>query len=192
MVKAGPYSPHLRGCWWGDRRTEPILREEQMNLWDRLLQRRDEERQRVKNARAVVCFDELPWEINSHGKMKWYMHPDIEDTANRSLLVYLQEIPPAGHTGKLQHQGGIAFYVWKGRGYTILNEQRHDWEQEDVIVLPVSVEFDKGITYQHFNTDPHKPTWLLAAYPNVFDALGVDLGIGLEQLENSPDYEANR
>jgi hypothetical protein len=33
---------------------------------------------------------------------------------------------------------------------------------------------------------------LVAAMPNFFDVFGVDMGSGLEQLENCPEYAAQR
>lgn len=156
--------------------------------WDELIELRDQQREQLKHSRVVVHFDELPWEINPQGKMKWYLHPGIKDTAHHESIIYMQEIPPGSRSGKLIHQGGTAFYVWKGKGYSIINDERFDWEEEDLILLPVSIRWDEGVTYQHFNADPKEPALLLASAPNVWDSMGVDLGIGLEQLETCPEY----
>ena len=157
-----------------------------MSHWQELFDMRDEQNDKLAKSRIVVKASELPWEMNGMGRMSWYMHPNIEDTAMRTMMVYVQEIPPGSHSGKLQHQGGTAFYVWEGStGYTIINGTRYDWEKDDVIMLPIS---SKGVVYQHFNTDTAQPARLLAACPNIFDAVGVDLGIGLKQLENCPEY----
>ncbi len=159
-----------------------------MNLWEDLFRLRDQQREQLKTAKCVVKFKEIPWEWNRQGKMKWYLHPSIKDSAHRELIVYVQEIPPGSRSGKIQHQGGNAFYIWKGRGYSIISDKRFDWEGEDLLVLPI--DKDKGVTYQHFNSDPSNPALLIYAAPNVVDSLGVDLGIGLEQLENCPEWEA--
>lgn len=158
------------------------------DLWNELFKMRDAQREQLKNARAVVHFKDIPWEINRQGKMKWYLHPAIKDTAHRALIVYVQEIPPGSRSGKLKHQGGNAFYVWRGKGYSTINDKKYEWEEEDVILLPVDMA--KGIVFQHFNTDPKNPTFLVYVAPNVTDPLGVDLGIGLEQLEDCPEYTA--
>ncbi len=160
------------------------------NLWDELFKIQDEQRDRLSTTRAVVRFDDIPWELNRQGKMKWYLHPRIEDTAHKQLMVYVQEIPPGGRSGKIQHQGGSAFYVWQGSGYSIINGKRYDWEDEDVILLPINVDWNRGIIYQHFNTDRWRPAHLLQVAPNVVDNIGVDLGVGLEQLEDCPEFVA--
>ena len=165
---------------------------EKGNRWDELFQMRDEQRERLKAARAVAIFDDTPWELNRQGRMKWYLHPKIDDTAHKQLIVYVQEIPPGSRSGKLQHQGGSAFFVWQGKGYSIINDKRYDWEEEDIILLPINVDWSRGITYQHFNADPRQPARLLYVAPNVYDAVGVDLGVGLEQLEDCPEFQARK
>jgi gentisate 1,2-dioxygenase len=154
------------------------------NLLDDLLRRRDEWRQRMARAATLVKGKNLPWEINRHGKMKWYLHPAFTDRAIRSLVIFIQEIPPSGHTGKQRHQGGLVHYILEGRGYTILNGKRHDWEEGDCVVLPTLPD---GVEYQHFNSDSDKPASFIAAQSNLFDALGVDLGSGFDQLEDAPE-----
>ena len=36
---------------------------------------------------------DVPWELNQHGKMQWYLHPLIEDACLKTLIFYRQEIP---------------------------------------------------------------------------------------------------
>ncbi|MBI2231017.1 MAG: hypothetical protein HYU46_18195 [Deltaproteobacteria bacterium] len=42
-----------------------------------------------------------------------------------------------------------------------------------------------GVEFQFFNLDDQKPVRYLAATPNFFDVLGVDLGSTFEQLEDA-------
>ncbi len=155
------------------------------NLLNELFRMRDDWRERMSKAASLVKGKDLPWEINRHGKMKWYLHPALQDRAIRSLIVFVQEIPPLSRTGKQKHQGGLVHYILEGRGYTILNGKRYDWEEGDCVVLPILPD---GVQYQHFNSDPDKPVLFIAAQSNLFDALGVDLGSGFEQSEDAPEY----
>lgn len=154
---------------------------------EELFQRRDRERSQKANSIAVVKGKQLPWEVNRQGKMRWYLHPNIDTTAIRSLLVFIQEIPPGSRSGKEKHQGGRVHYILEGKGYTIIDGTKHEWEAGDAMVLPVKPD---GVTFQHFNADPEKPVRFIAAEPNLFDALGVDMGSGFEQLENAPEFKA--
>lgn len=153
---------------------------------EQLFDKRDEWRGKMKTAISVVKGNNLPWETNKHGKMRWYLHPEIWNTSIHSLMVYVQEIPPGSHTGKQKMQGGVVHFIIQGKGYTILDDVRHDWEGGDCVVLPVKPE---GVTYQHFNADLEKPVRFIAAMPNLFDALGVDMGTGFEELEIAPEYK---
>ena len=157
---------------------------EKPDLLESLLQKRDNQREQLKKARMVVRGAELEPERNRMGWFTWYTHPDMENLASRSLLFYVQEIPPGGRSGMQLHQGGRVHVVWEGKGYTTVDGVRHHWETGDLIMLPVKPE---GTTHQHFNLDPDKPAKLLVAEPNLFDALGVDLGSGFEQTADAPD-----
>lgn len=152
-------------------------------LFDRLIQLRDEQRDRKKKGRVIVGFKDLPWEQNSHGKMKWYMHPDIKENALNQFLFWVQEIPPGGRTGKQKTQGGQVGIVWRGKGYTLIDGVRFDWEKDDVLNLPVRTN---GIVVQHVNTDSSEPARIAFVEPNLVFALGIDRGSGFEQLEDAP------
>ncbi len=155
------------------------------DLLDALFERRDRERERMAKSTKVVDGDALPVENNRMGRYRWYLHPDKQDVAVRTLLFWAEEIPPGGKSGKQKHQGGRIHYVQEGHGYTEIDGVKHEWEKGDMILLPIK---PKGVVFQHFNTDPRESARLVCAEPNWFDALGVDLGCGFEQIENSPDY----
>ncbi len=159
------------------------------NLLDELFQVRDAWRQRMSKAMTLVKGSGLPWEVNRQGKMKWYLHPALRDRAIRSLVIFMQEIPPLSCSGKQRQQGGMVHYILEGRGYTMINGKKHEWEAGDCVLLPV---FPDGVEYQHFNPDPDKPVLFIAAQSNLFDALGVDMGSGFEQLEDAPEYQTRK
>lgn len=156
------------------------------NLLEALFLRRDKERERMAKSTKVVDGDNLPVENNRMGLYRWYLHPDKQDVAIRTMLFWAEEIPPGSKSGKQKHQGGRLHYVQEGRGYTEIDGVKYDWEKGDMILLPIKPQ---GVVFQHFNTDFQNQARLVCAEPNWFDALGVDLGSGFEQIENSPDYK---
>jgi gentisate 1,2-dioxygenase len=101
--------------------------------------------------------------------------------------MYVQEIPPSSRSGKQLLQGGRFHYVLEGKGRTIIDDTRHDWEKGDVILLPVK---SHGVIHQHFNIDSNQPAKLLVAEPNWVDVWGVDIGSGFEMLEPAPEYRS--
>lgn len=157
----------------------------ELTRYEELIQLRDKERERISNSSVCVKGGELPWEINPQGLMKWYMHPEIDATAHKFLIFYSQELPPGSCSGKQKCQGGVVFVVVEGVGYTVLDEQRYDWKQGDLLQLPIKPD---GVTFQHFNRSEKEPALLIAAEPNLVATTGVDRACGFEQLEAAPKY----
>ncbi|HBA39376.1 MAG: hypothetical protein A2W10_05745 [Deltaproteobacteria bacterium RBG_16_55_12] len=151
-------------------------------LLDALFKLRDEYRRQSETGLKVVCGPDLPWERNRQGIMKWYLHPGKRDTAIRSLVVYVQEIPPGGKSGRQRCPGGLVYYVLDGRGAVDVDGTRYQWEQGDCIALPLK---NFGVEYQFFNLDGQNPARYLTVTPNFFEVLGVDLGSSFEQLEDA-------
>lgn len=154
-----------------------------MTLLDQLFELRDKQRQMMAKGLRVVHGKNRPLEQNRNGYMKWYMHPMLDDTVTKALIVFVQEIPLGSRTGKQKTQGGIVIYVLEGNGYTMLDGKKHEWAQGDVLNIP---QRDIGVTLQHFNGSSEKVVRLLSVQPNLVHSVGVDRGAGFEQIENAP------
>lgn len=155
------------------------------NLFDELMQIRDQQRQQAKNKRVVVRGKDLPLELNPLGTMKWYMHPRIDDTSHKAIILYVQDIQPGTRTGLFKTQGGMVIHVWKGRGHSIIDGASHSWEAGDVVQIPVRTP---GVTVQHFNDHPEEAVRLICCEPNTVDSLSLDRGSGWEILLPAPEY----
>ncbi len=156
-------------------------------LLDRMFQRRNEWRERLSHARLVIKKDTCPVETNRMGIYRWYIHPDFTDVACRHILFWVHEIPAGSRSGKQKHQGGRIHFVIEGSGYSIVEGKRYDWEAEDLLMLPTKAG---GVAFQHFNSDPSHPARLAVAEINWYDALGVDMACGFEQIEDCPEWSA--
>jgi quercetin dioxygenase-like cupin family protein len=152
-----------------------------------LLEQRDRERERLKTARMVIRGRDVSTELNQMGLVRWYSHPHMTDLGCRMMIVYTQELSPGGRSGRQLHQGSRLHYIWQGRGHTIIDGRRHDWQAGDVLLLPLKYD---GVVHQHFNDNPREPAILICAEPNFYDMFGVDLGSGLEMLDACPEYYA--
>lgn len=171
----------------GDERMQWMLAQmEGRNLWDEIFELRDQQREDLKKSVWLIKGNKLPVENNKQGLMKWYMHPLLKGPCINTLKIFVQEIPGGSRSGRMQHPGNQVIFVWKGRGYTVLDGQKHHWAQNDVIQLPLRL---KGVTVQHYNADPDDPAVLICCEPNAFQSAWVDRGSGFEQLEVSPDYK---
>jgi len=156
------------------------------NLWEEILTLRDQQRKEQEKAVWLIKGKDIPWENNKQGIMRWYMHPLLKSICINTMKVFVQEIPPGGRSGRLHHPGNQVIFILEGQGYTVLDGQKHHWSKNDVVQLPLRI---KGVTVQHFNSDPDKPARFVACEPNTFLSVGVDRGSGFEQIEVSPDYK---
>jgi len=157
------------------------------NLLDWLYRLRDLQREQRSKGAWLIKGKDLPWEHNRQGKMKWFLHPALEDTCIRSMLFFEQIIPPGGKSGVQLTPGGQCIFILEGRGYTLLDGQRHDWQAEDIVQIPLRRD---GVKVQHVNSDLRQQVRFVCGELNLVDTLGVDRGAALEQIEDAPDYEA--
>jgi mannose-6-phosphate isomerase-like protein (cupin superfamily) len=157
------------------------------NLWEEILTLRDQQRKEQEKAVWLIKGKDLPWENNKQGIMRWYMHPLLKSICINTMKIFVQEIPPGGRSGRIHHPGNQVIFILEGQGYTVLDGQKHHWSKNDVVQLPLRT---KGVTVQHFNSDPDKPARFVACEPNSFLSAGVDRGSGFEQIEVSPDFQA--
>jgi uncharacterized cupin superfamily protein len=137
-------------------------------LLDSLFRLRDEYRAQSRNGLGVIRGQDLPWERNRQGLMRWYLHPCKKDS---------------GKSGRQLCPGGWVHVVLEGHGIVEVDGARYDWQSGDCIALPIK---SLGVEYQFFNSDAARPARYLAAAPNFFEVLGVDLGSAFEQLEDAP------
>jgi hypothetical protein len=159
------------------------------NLWGELLALRDQQRAQMKGGLQVVKEKDLPLETNRQGQMRWYMHPNIKDLVVNMMMVFQQEILPGSRSGRVKFQGGQIMMILEGQGYTSIDGVKHTWKKGDVLNLPLR---DDGIIVQHFNTDSASTAKFLAVEPNWFECTSVDRGCGFEQLEDAPEYRAQK
>jgi quercetin dioxygenase-like cupin family protein len=159
------------------------------NLLEWLYRLRDRQRQHQRQGAWLIKGRDLPWENNRQGKMKWFLHPALDNTSIRSMIVFEQEIPPGGQSGAQKTPGGSVLYILEGKGYTLLDGERHDWQAEDLVNIPIRAQ---GVVVQHVNTDPRRRVRFVSADLNLVDILGVDRGAELEQVKAASTWDENK
>lgn len=141
---------------------------------------REQWRQRAQTGQVVIRGKELNYQQSRQGRSRWYLHPLRRETALQGWMLFQQDIRT--HSGRHRHQGGLAIYVLEGKGWTMVDGVRHDWEEGDLILLPIKPH---GVEHQHFNADPGQPCkWLAMIYRHFAEAMFSEL----EQKEASPDW----
>ena len=152
--------------------------EKEGNTYGRYLELRRDEVEFCKKISHVVRYQDQPWEWTPQGRIKWYVHPNIECSARRVWL-YMQEISPASRSGKHRHMMEEQVFVLSGKGYDVHDGQRWNWERGELINIPAMVE------HQHFNLDAENPALLYSSMPSMCTDLGLG---GIEQLEDAPEW----
>ncbi len=120
--------------------------------YERLIEMSKETRRRAQSGPVVVHTKDLKWESGpgGHRRRAFISEPDILGSMVQTMATFLSEIPPGGRSGKHRHFNEAMIYVLEGRGHTIIEGQRFEWGEGDLVSVPINQ------WHQHFNDDPEK------------------------------------
>ncbi|HEY3920016.1 MAG TPA: cupin domain-containing protein [Stellaceae bacterium] len=153
----------------------------QQNAYEEALKRSQDRALRNANGRIVCKEADCPQMLTRQGRLRYYLASTVQDTPLQDWIVFTHEIRTV--SGKHRHQGGLIIYVIEGKGYSVVNGVRCDWEKGDLVLLPLH---EKGVEHQHFNVDPDKPSvWM--AFIN--EAIHQHVASEMTQTEVSPEYK---
>jgi quercetin dioxygenase-like cupin family protein len=152
------------------------------NNYELAMQRSRERAERNMTGRVVCKQADCPQMLTRQGRLRYYLAFGVEDTPLRDWIVFTHEIRTI--SGKHRHQGGLIIYVIEGKGYSVVDGERCDWEKGDLVLLPLR---EKGVEHQHFNVDPDKPSvWMAFIHEPTHDHVASEM----TQTEVSPEYKA--
>lgn len=123
-----------------------------MSEYERTIQLADEAGQRARSGPIVIHTRDLELEVVASVKRKraYISEPEILGSMVQTMAMFVAEIPPGGHTGKHRHFNEALIYILHGRGHSVIEGQRYDWAESDVIAVPLFS------WHQHFNGDPEE------------------------------------
>ena len=78
------------------------------------------------------CSDGSPFD----GVLMEYVNPTTNGPVMRTLGASMQLLRPNEHTQAHRHTGSFLYHVAKGRGHSIINGQRYDWQERDIFCVP--------------------------------------------------------
>jgi gentisate 1,2-dioxygenase len=115
-------------------------------------------------------------------------HSRVTDTPLQNRSVFTHEVRKI--SGKYRHQGELVIYVIDGKGYSVVDGERVDWEKGDLVLLPILVLLPMkpgGVEHQHFNLDPEKPAlWMAFIHQGTREyGLGGDANRTFARLESA-------
>ncbi|MBI2918601.1 MAG: cupin domain-containing protein [Chloroflexi bacterium] len=135
------------------------------NTYDKYIARLAEEAEWRRDCPHVVHGAQRPWEETRMGRLKYLIYPGIP-SGIVTLDAWIQIIPPGGRSGKHRHAAEEVHKIMEGRGYDVIDGQRHDWEKEDVACMPILS------THQHFNASSTEPAMFYSVQPRLYDFIG--------------------
>jgi quercetin dioxygenase-like cupin family protein len=158
-----------------DRETEPE------RIYDRMLRFYEERVKRNETGPVVIRKRDRDVELSRQGRIRYYLnHQVYKETPLQQWIVFTHELRT--QSGKHRHQGGLVIYVIEGKGYSIVEGERWDWEKGDLVLLPMK---PGGVEHQHFNLDPERPsTWIAFIHTPIMEHLAHEM----TQMEDSPEY----
>ncbi len=161
-----------------ERSKEP---EPQETIYDHMRRIDNERIKRLTEGQVIIKGKDLGWEQGRQGLVKFYSWDKIwEKLSVAGWRIFISRIKK--HTGKHVHQGGLVIYVLGGKGYTVVDGTRYDWEEGDLILLPIKPD---GCEHQHFNENPDKPAdWMAFIFTPLRDPAGVEF----VQKTDHPDW----
>ncbi len=149
--------------------------------YDKKMKIKDEKIAKRLKGKVIIKGSEVPWEQSRQGLTRTYINEENWDQiATPDWEIFIQRI--LKHSGCHVHQGGLCIYVLAGKGYTVVDGARYDWEKDDLIILPIK---PGGVQHQHFNADDNAPAqWMAFRYETMLDQVCV----GISQVATHPDW----
>jgi gentisate 1,2-dioxygenase len=83
-----------------------------------------------------------------------------------SCSMSIGELAPSGHTSNHRHAYEALVYVVRGRGHSIIEGQRFDWQEGDAFYTP------PWCWHQHFASDEGPVQYLTATNMPLLGAIG--------------------
>ncbi len=137
--------------------------------------------ERQMTGRIVLTEEDCPQTLTRQGRLRMYLDLTVKDTPLQDWVVFTHEVRT--YSGKHRHQGGLVIYVIDGRGYSVVDGERIDWEKGDLVLLPLR---EKGVEHQHFNLDPEHPAlWMAFIHLPTKEYVASEM----TQTEASPEFK---
>jgi gentisate 1,2-dioxygenase len=100
-----------------------------------------------------------------------YFNPHTGGAVMPTIGCYAQKLRAGTHTQKHRHNNATIYYVFRGAGYTVIEDQRFEWSERDVLVVPG--------WHWHEHVNPSRDAAILISYTD--EPLLKKLGIHREE-----------
>ncbi|GGG02022.1 cupin domain-containing protein [Paenibacillus abyssi] len=142
------------------------------NIYEMALKYRKDFNDRQVSGRLLVKGKDAEVQLSRQGYIQYLLSGlYFKDTALQTWQVFVHDIKK--QSGKHRHQGGLVLFILEGRGWSVVDGIRYDWEEGDLVPLPLK---PGGVEHQHFNGDPEKGCkWIAFINYPLFDEAASEL-----------------
>ncbi len=121
--------------------------------YERTVELAEESAKRARGGDVVIHTRDLVLEdVKKVNRRRAYIsEPQILGSMVQTMAMFVAEIRAGAKSGKHRHFNEALIYVISGRGHTLIEGERYDWADGDVISVPLFS------WHQHFNDDPERP-----------------------------------
>jgi mannose-6-phosphate isomerase-like protein (cupin superfamily) len=153
-----------------------------LDSYEKQLRARKDFQDRQLMGAVVIRSTDRKFDLTRQAHLKYYLDSQtFKDTPLQDWLVFVNDVKK--HSGKHRHQGGLVIYVIEGRGYSVVDDERIEWEAGDLLLLPIKPE---GVVHQHFNHAPGEPcVWIAFCHMPIMDYVSMEM----TQIEAMPEFK---
>jgi len=153
------------------------------NPYERVMKWRKELADRNRTGQVVIKPADREVFVSRQGRLHYFLNPfSFKETPLQTWLVFKHEVRTK--SGRHRHQGGVIIYVIEGKGYSVVEGERIDWEKGDLMLLPMR---PGGVEHQHFNLQPGSPAlWIAFISIPIIEHIASEM----EQVEVSPEFQS--
>jgi len=121
------------------------------SFYERELMRSVQARAERAGTRRITRFQEVTFRVSPRGTRTSLLIDRSLGFRTSGLSMAMFQIPPGQAQARHRHPGEAILYVVQGRGYSIIDDRRQDWESGDALLV------NRYCWHQHFNADPERP-----------------------------------
>ena len=144
--------------------------------------RRQLDAPRVRDDSVVVDDAKVAHSGDSQESRTWWrIGPGDDPFLTQSLQVHFVELPPRTSNHGHGHQNEAAFFILEGAGYEIHDDQRYDWEKDDLVIVHTDS------IHRHFNPNDETARCLIFKAKSMWMYLGL-----LQQGRSGPVDDEER
>jgi gentisate 1,2-dioxygenase len=152
----------------------------------RRLRRLDDYWKENRQGRIHVRYEDLTLLVNPKGTRSTFMLDAFLGHKTSGLTLAMNQMAPGKWQKKHRHGGEAWLYALEGRGHSVIDGNRYDWEEGDLVVV------DHWTWHQHHNSDPDLTARLIRVhnFAGIYDAMRVLLDpmtLEEEEANSEPD-----